>query len=199
MQYRRKLDLEIEELRPDLNTLRHASREIRSSAKFKQTLLLILSIGNTLNGSTFRGNAQGFTLDSLLKLKETRTPRGGKECPTLLHYVAKVLLKKDPKLALFIDEMPNVEAAARVSVQTVLHNVQTLVSGMAAVNEELGIARKSKREGDRFVDVMEVRKPLSRRTSHLIYPSRHSLKDSPRVWTLFNIWEKRSTRNSEAF
>jgi len=38
MQYRRKLDLDIEEVRPDLNILRNASRELRSSSKFKETL-----------------------------------------------------------------------------------------------------------------------------------------------------------------
>lgn len=38
MLYRRKLDLDIEEIRPDLNTLRNASRELRSSTRFKQVL-----------------------------------------------------------------------------------------------------------------------------------------------------------------
>jgi hypothetical protein len=38
MQHRRKLDLDIEEVRPDLNVLRNASRELRESVKFKQTL-----------------------------------------------------------------------------------------------------------------------------------------------------------------
>lgn len=38
MQYRRKLDLDIEEIRPDLNILRNASHELRSSSKFKQIL-----------------------------------------------------------------------------------------------------------------------------------------------------------------
>ena len=38
MLYRRKLDLDIEEIRPDLNTLRDASQELRTSSKFKQIL-----------------------------------------------------------------------------------------------------------------------------------------------------------------
>jgi diaphanous 1 len=38
MQYRWKLDLDIEEVRPDLNILRNVSRELRGSVKFKQTL-----------------------------------------------------------------------------------------------------------------------------------------------------------------
>jgi hypothetical protein len=38
MLYRRKLELDIEEIRPELNILRNASQELRSSTKFKQVL-----------------------------------------------------------------------------------------------------------------------------------------------------------------
>jgi diaphanous 1 len=71
MQYRRKLDLDIEEIRPDLQTLRNASQELRTSARFKAVLQIVLALGNALNGNTFRGGARGFQLDSLLKV---RTP-----------------------------------------------------------------------------------------------------------------------------
>jgi diaphanous 1 len=36
--YRRKLDLDVEEIRPDLNTLRNVCHELRSSTRFKQVL-----------------------------------------------------------------------------------------------------------------------------------------------------------------
>jgi len=85
MLYRRKFDLDVEEIRPELNTLRNASHELRSSTKFKLILQVedsfvlswmqlsdflkaVLVIGNTLNGSTFRGGARGFRLDALLKV-----------------------------------------------------------------------------------------------------------------------------------
>ena len=68
MQYRRKLDLDIEEIRPDLQTIRNASQELRSSRRFKAILQVILALGNALNDNTFRGGARGFQLDSLLKV-----------------------------------------------------------------------------------------------------------------------------------
>jgi len=34
---------------------------------------VVLVLGNTLNGSTFRGGARGFQLDSLLKVCNTMT------------------------------------------------------------------------------------------------------------------------------
>lgn len=68
MIYRRKFELDIEEVRPDLDILHHAARELRASALFKQVLQAVLSVGNALNGSTFRGGARGFQLDALLKV-----------------------------------------------------------------------------------------------------------------------------------
>src|SRR5260370_36705225 len=84
MLYRRRLELEIAEVKPDVDMVRNAGAELRSSIKFKQVLSVslqqfiqapssslaqaVLMIGNTLNGSTFRGAAQGFRLDALLKV-----------------------------------------------------------------------------------------------------------------------------------
>lgn len=47
------------------------------------------------------------------KLKDTKTTKGGPSCPTLLHYLARLLLRTDASLTTFIEELPNVEAAAR--------------------------------------------------------------------------------------
>lgn len=69
MVYRRRLDMEMEELKPDLTILRSACNELRSSNRFRQLLQIVLMIGNALNGSTFRGDAAGFSLDSLLKVR----------------------------------------------------------------------------------------------------------------------------------
>lgn len=38
MVYRQKLELDLEEIRPELNTLRNASSELRLSSRFKQVL-----------------------------------------------------------------------------------------------------------------------------------------------------------------
>jgi hypothetical protein len=91
----------------------------------------VLALGNILNGSSFRGGARGFQLEGLLKvinlslglfalsfedyqLKETKTARAEQSgCPTLLHYLARVLMRTDPSLCTFVDEIPHLEPAAR--------------------------------------------------------------------------------------
>jgi len=69
MIFRRKFELDIEEVRPDLDTLHQATKEMRSSSLFKQLLQAVLSVGNALNDSTYRGSARGFQLDALLKVR----------------------------------------------------------------------------------------------------------------------------------
>lgn len=84
---RRRFEMDLEEIRPELSILRNAADEIRQSLKFKQVLKvwlpmfhapssvslkclgqIVRAIGNTLNASTFRGNARGFQLEALLKV-----------------------------------------------------------------------------------------------------------------------------------
>lgn len=46
-------------------------------------------------------------------MKETKTAKAGIDCPTLLHYLARVLLRSNPSLVTFIEDLPNVEAGSR--------------------------------------------------------------------------------------
>lgn len=46
-------------------------------------------------------------------MKETKTANGGASCPTLLHYLARILLRTDPSVIQFIEDLPNLEPAAR--------------------------------------------------------------------------------------
>lgn len=62
---------QVDELRVNLDTINAASREVRESAKLRQVMQTILTLGNALNQGTARGSAVGFKLDSLLKLSDT--------------------------------------------------------------------------------------------------------------------------------
>ena len=52
-------------------------------------------------------------------MNETKTARASPDCPTLLHYLARVLLRKDPSLTTFIYELPSLEAATRSMYQII--------------------------------------------------------------------------------
>jgi diaphanous 1 len=157
MIYRRRLELDVEEIRPELDILHSASRELKTSQKFKRVLQAVLTVGNALNGTSFRGGARGFKLEALLKLRETKSVKGGAECPTLLHFVARVLLRTDPTLVTFLEDMPHIEAAARVSVSGLMTSISTLVSGLDLLQVELRKAKGVRLlpASDRFIEVME--------------------------------------------
>ncbi|KAG8880257.1 hypothetical protein FRB97_000969 [Tulasnella sp. 331] len=155
MMFRRRLEVDVAEARPELDTLRDAAKELRASSRFKTVLQTVLVVGNALNGSTFRGGARGFQLDALLKLKETKTANSDPSCPTLLHYVARVLLRSDPSSVLFVEDLPHVEPAARLSIQAVIASANAIFTSMEQAKSEIQAAKKAKGADDRFAVVME--------------------------------------------
>ena len=70
---------------------RPASPQVRSSRALKAVLETTLALGNFLNGSSAKGGAWGFKIDSLNKLIGTKTVDGSS---TLLHYLARQLAPK---------------------------------------------------------------------------------------------------------
>lgn len=68
--FRQRFNLQIAEIMPDLGIVRAAGVELRSSQRFKEVLQVVLTLGNTLNANSFRGNAGGFQLEGLLKVSQ---------------------------------------------------------------------------------------------------------------------------------
>ena len=76
---------------PLLSTLLQACSELRNSSHFGVVLKTVLKIGNHLNTGSFRGNAQGFKLETLLKLADVK---GTDRKTSLLAFVLKA--RTDP-------------------------------------------------------------------------------------------------------
>lgn len=87
-------------------------------------------LGNELNRGTFRGNAEALRLNSLAKVSTmkrvtyTNTDRKVREMrlsatpqyPTMLHYLASVLLRSAPSVILFDEDLSSVAAASKGDV-----------------------------------------------------------------------------------
>ena len=158
MIYRRKFEMDLEELRPEMNLLRGAHDELRSSVPFRRVLAIVLALGNALNGGSFRGGATGFQLDALLKLRDTRTTAGigSGAPPTLLHYLVRTLERESADLVDFATEMVHLDAASRVSLNAVLATTTSLSGGLELVRDEVDRAlRSAPAAADRFVPAME--------------------------------------------
>ncbi|KAG0210592.1 hypothetical protein BGX33_004803 [Mortierella sp. NVP41] len=158
MIFRRRLEIDVGELKPEMDVLRMTIEELHSSRRLKSLLKTVLLIGNHLNATSFRGNAYGFQLDALLKIRDTKGADNIKPgASTLLHYLAKSIQSKDPSLLKFLEEVPHLEAAARISVPTLMNSVNSLVAGMSQIREEIRVLQRIRISplNDHFVDVME--------------------------------------------
>lgn len=69
-----------------------ACKQLRNSRLFLKLLEAVLKTGNRMNDGTFRGGAQAFKLDTLLKLSDVKGIDGK---TTLLHFVVQEIIRSE--------------------------------------------------------------------------------------------------------
>ncbi|KAI4384985.1 hypothetical protein MLD38_003063 [Melastoma candidum] len=79
-------------VRESLATLEVACSKLRESRLFLKLLEAVLKTGNRMNDGTYRGGAQAFRLDTLLKLSDVRGLDGK---TTLLHFVVQEIIRSE--------------------------------------------------------------------------------------------------------
>lgn len=73
-------------------TLEVSCNKLRKSRLFQKLLEAVLKTGNRLNDGTYRGGAQAFKLDTLLKLADVK---GTDNKTTLLHFVVQEIIRSE--------------------------------------------------------------------------------------------------------
>uniref|UniRef100_A0A8C4H6U4 Formin-like 1a n=1 Tax=Dicentrarchus labrax TaxID=13489 RepID=A0A8C4H6U4_DICLA len=122
----------VKRLQPQLNSIIAASMSIKSSAKLKKILEIVLAFGNYMNSSK-KGAAYGFRLQSLDLLLETKSTDRSQ---TLLHFITNIILDKYPDLVNFHTDLHFVDKAALVSLDGILQNIRSLERGMEMAKKE---------------------------------------------------------------
>ncbi|KAL3647089.1 hypothetical protein CASFOL_008057 [Castilleja foliolosa] len=79
-------------LKESYAVLEAACTELRKSRLFLKLLEAVLKTGNRMNDGTFRGGAQAFKLDTLLKLSDVKGTNGK---TTLLHFVVQEIIRSE--------------------------------------------------------------------------------------------------------
>jgi hypothetical protein len=92
----------VKEVRPCLKVLRKAIDEVRNSKFLRDLLGVVLAIGNYMNGGTKRGQADGFKLDFIPKLMDTKDAHNQK---SLMEYAITQLVTKNPDSVGLPDEL----------------------------------------------------------------------------------------------
>eukprot|EP00298_Acanthocystis_sp_HF-20_P009971 c18598_g1_i2.p1 GENE.c18598_g1_i2~~c18598_g1_i2.p1 ORF type:complete len:953 (-),score=508.89 c18598_g1_i2:123-2981(-) len=129
---------QIKLLEEKVNLVLDSMREVLQSEDFRKVLGIVLAIGNALNAGTGRGEAYGFQLNNLLRLKDTKTTNNAM---TLLHFIAlKVVdLQGESQLDLLVS-MPNLPKASQVfpdelakEVEIVRKNIKLCKNSLTAI------------------------------------------------------------------
>ncbi|KAK7404936.1 hypothetical protein VNO78_06000 [Psophocarpus tetragonolobus] len=105
------LQEEFSSMKESFATLEVASNELRKSRLFLKLLEAVLKTGNRMNDGTYRGGAQAFRLDTLLKLSDVKGTDGK---TTLLHFVVEEIIRSEGIRAMRSER----ESRSRCSVGT---------------------------------------------------------------------------------
>ncbi|KAG2371848.1 Formin-like protein [Vigna angularis] len=90
--YMGTLQEDLTSTRDSFAILEVACKKLRSSRLFLKLLEAVLKTGNRMNDGTFRGGAQAFKLDTLLKLSDVKGVDGK---TTLLHFVVQEIVRTE--------------------------------------------------------------------------------------------------------
>uniref|UniRef100_A0A673BTW3 Dishevelled associated activator of morphogenesis 1b n=1 Tax=Sphaeramia orbicularis TaxID=375764 RepID=A0A673BTW3_9TELE len=150
--FKKKFAERIAEIKPKVEALTKASKEVLHSKNLKQLLEVVLAFGNYMNKGQ-RGNAYGFKVSSLNKIADTKSSID--KNITLLHYLITILEKKYPKVLMFQEDLQNLSEAAKVNMTELEKDIGNLRSGLKSVESELEYQKKRPQElGDKFVSVV---------------------------------------------
>ncbi|GLE01150.1 hypothetical protein PINS_up009980 [Pythium insidiosum] len=149
IRYKFQFETRILESQAQLDTLQAAIDQVSDSDKFRRVLEHILAIGNYLNGSTPRGGAYGFKLDTLTKLHTLKSvdPR-----VTLMHFLLRQLEEHAPDIIAFAGELPHIGEAKRLSLDQLRADLSTYNSELTMLQGQVRASKNDNIEGDKFYE-----------------------------------------------
>uniref|UniRef100_A0A673I0Q1 Disheveled-associated activator of morphogenesis 1-like n=1 Tax=Sinocyclocheilus rhinocerous TaxID=307959 RepID=A0A673I0Q1_9TELE len=150
--FKKKFAERIAEIKPKVEALSKASKEVLQSKNLRQLLEVVLAFGNYMNKGQ-RGNAFGFKVSSLNKIADTKSSID--KNVTLLHYLITSLEQKYPKVSLIHEDLHNVPEAAKVNMTELEKDINNLRTGLKSVETELEYQKSQPQTyGDKFVSVV---------------------------------------------
>ncbi|KAJ2368497.1 hypothetical protein IW150_005393, partial [Coemansia sp. RSA 2607] len=143
------------DMQQDVAAVMTAAHAVATSRHFPQILEVVLSIGNYMNGSGYRGGAFGFKIASLNRLMDTKAEDNK---TTLLHFVASTVEENFPLALEFLEELRPVDAGCRVSHAEMKAEMADMRVRLAEAKRELELLR-DQREKELKEIAMEGDKP----------------------------------------
>ncbi|XP_030763469.1 protein diaphanous [Sitophilus oryzae] len=142
----------VHDTKPDIIAATSACEQVKKSKKFARILELVLLMGNYMNSGSKNAGAFGFEINFLTKLTGTKDIENKH---TLLHYILETVETKWPDLLNFYDEMPHIDRASRVSLDTIQKTLKQMDNNLKNLKTDLQNNRIPQSDDDKFVDVMD--------------------------------------------
>jgi len=118
-----------------LRVLLSATSFVKNDISFSKILYIILAVGNYINGGTNRGQSYGFTIPSLGKLSEVKSPKNPQI--NLMHILGELLSEEYEELLRCFDEFDAVHASAAESLSDLNQHLNTLKEGLTHIQNQL--------------------------------------------------------------
>lgn len=118
-----------------VSNLLHALQALRDSENFRRMLAIILAVGNYLNGGTFRGGAEGFTLSQISDLLTFKTNTGG----VMMDFLVKYVRTNYPDVMGWAKEVEIVTQVSGVNMNQVGVEVAAVAEGFQRVQAEMEV------------------------------------------------------------
>uniref|UniRef100_A0A9J7X8M4 Dishevelled associated activator of morphogenesis 2 n=1 Tax=Cyprinus carpio carpio TaxID=630221 RepID=A0A9J7X8M4_CYPCA len=150
--FKKKFAERLAEIKPKVEAILCASREVMRSKRLTQVLEVVLAFGNFMNKGQ-RGNAYGFKVSSLNKIIDTKSSIDRNI--TMLHYLIMIFEKNYPDILNIQQDLASIPEAAKVNLAELEKEVFIIRSGLKALETELRYQQsRACDRGDKFVPVV---------------------------------------------
>ncbi|KAF0983976.1 hypothetical protein FDP41_007891 [Naegleria fowleri] len=133
-----------------LQTFEQSLEALKKSQHFKVLLGIVLAVGNYLNGGTKKGQADGFGLDVLPKLDETKDNVNG----SLADYCVLKAMKKDENFAEILEEFEIFGRSKEFSLEDIKNQVESLVNNLNDFKKKIKTVQGKVEPDDIFLKKM---------------------------------------------
>lgn len=122
----------LDELIVSIKTVEKACDDIRNSNKLRSILAMILTVVNQINTGGEGNEAQGFTLDALMKLSEAKA---FDKKTSVLHYVVRLVQRNDESLLDVAKDIVHTKDAELVVLDSLCNDMKALKDELVPVLE----------------------------------------------------------------
>ncbi|KAA0707585.1 Protein diaphanous -like protein 3 [Triplophysa tibetana] len=132
--FKLQFEEQVNNLRPDIMAVNAACDEMRKSKAFSRLLELVLLMGNFMNAGSRNAQSFGFNLNSLCKLKDTKS---ADQKSTLLNFLAETCEEKFPEVLKFVEDLQHVDRASRVSAENMEKSLRQMELHLLQLEKDL--------------------------------------------------------------